>query len=69
MAILSIIITPETTTDYNNVSVTENILSATIDGKQIALIHSESDTVSDADAKTNFKNKLTELGYQWDSES
>ena len=65
---LKITVQTITELDYDDVSVTEKNLTSTIDGIDTTIVHSEASSVIDATAKTNYKNKLTELGYTWTSE-
>ena len=63
MATLTIMITTETEQDYDGVDETIKRICGDIDGEHLPLEHSEEDTVTDADCKTNFKNFTLDLNW------
>ena len=63
---LTITIENKTDTDFDGNEYTYKLAKATIEDS--VLFHSNESTVSDEDVKTNFKTKLTSLGYAWDTE-
>jgi len=69
MSNLAITITQITENDYAGIPETTKSLKGSIDNKNLPIIHTEDSLVSDATCKTNFKNKLTSLGYTWTTES
>jgi len=69
MAVLAITVTGITDADYDGVEISVKRVASAIDGKSLPIISAESETVADADCKTNYRAKLTAAGYTWDSEA
>lgn len=69
--VLSITITSKTEEDYDGINHDIKVLTGTItgDGGDLSEYYSCDSAVSDADAKTAFKIKLTDKGHIWDEES
>ncbi len=68
MVDLVITVTAVTEADYDGVNEDTKHVSGTLDLVPVGPSVVEEDTVSDTDCKTNFRTKLTALGYVWDSE-
>lgn len=69
MATLTMTIIQITEADYDGVNETVKKITGDIDGGILPVVFIEETTVVDATVKTNYKNKLTDLGYTWDIEA
>jgi len=55
-------------TDYDGNPITEKMVTSKIDGVTTDVSSSEASAVTDTVAKTNHRNKLTQLNIPWDTE-
>lgn len=67
MKTLTILITTKNDTDFDGLPYSYKYAEADIDGVPLVETFTEGNGATDEQIKTNFKSKLTSLGYAWDS--
>lgn len=65
---LQITVTSETLKDFDDIDYYVKSATATIDGVAVSLGGTFETTVSEEDIKTQIRDRLTAIGYTWDSE-